>query len=181
MRSSWLPLTNLAAALVMAATLSATTLEKLTLTDMADQSHVVVRATSLGGTPEYSGGVVRTHYVLSISEVWKGTAGKQLDIYVPGGRAGGFRELVPGAPVLDTGSEYVVFLWIGPSGRAQIMGLSQGLFNVVKDPVGTMLLERPGARETMVDPITGTPVTDQAVRMKAADVKALVSKRPAGQ
>jgi len=165
------------AALLLSGALSATTLERLSMTDMADKSQVVVRATVLNGGPEYSGGVVRTHYQLSISEIWKGEVGTQIDVYVPGGRAGGVRELVPGAPVLEIGKEYVVFLWIGPSGRPQVIGLSQGLFNVVKDASGRTLLERPGAKETMIDPATGNPVTDQAVRMNAADVKALVRKR----
>ena len=164
-------------AVAFAAAMAGTTLERLSLTDMTDKSHIVVRATVLGSAAEYTGGVVRTHYHLNVTEVWKGAAATQLDVYVPGGRAGGVRELVPGAPVLDTGAEYVIFLWVGTSGRPQIIGLSQGLFNVVKDSAGTILLERPGAKESMIDPATGNSVTDQAVRMKAADVKALVKKR----
>ena len=144
---------------------------------MTDQSTVVVRATVTSGGAEFANGSVSTHYQLSVSEVWKGSAGTQIDVYVPGGRAGGFRELVPGAPELTVGAEYVVFLWVGRSGRPQIMGLSQGLFNVTKDDKGTMVLERPGVREMMVDPATGRPVTDETVRMKASDVKALVQKR----
>ena len=167
----------IAAAAVFCSTLSATTLERLSMNDMTDQSTVVVRATVASGGAEYVNGSVSTHYVLNVSEVWKGSAGSQLDVYVPGGRAGGFRELVPGAPVLNVDTEYVVFLWIGRSGRPQIMGLSQGLFNLTKDAAGTMLLERPGAKEMMIDPATGRPVTDETVRMKAADVKALVRKR----
>ena len=178
MRLSSLQITVMA---VFAATVSATTLERLTMNDMSDKCHVVVRATVLSGGPEYSNGVVMTHYQLSVSEVWKGAVGNKIDVFVPGGRAGGFRELVPGAPVLDTGSEYVVFLWIGPSGRAQVMGLSQGLFNVTKDAAGTMMVERPGAKETMVDPSTGNPVTDQPVRMKVSDVKGLVKRRQSVQ
>ena len=176
-RSTSICLTTLLTAMV----LPATTLERLSMNDMAEKSQVVVRATVVSGGAEYANGVVRTHYQLSVSEVWKGSAGSQIDVYVPGGRAGGLRELVPGAPVMETGAEYVVFLWIGPSGRSQIMGLSQGLFSVVRDASGKTLLERPGARETMVDPATGNPVTDQTVRMNAVDVKALVKKRQALQ
>lgn len=178
MRSTSLYSTKLAVAVVVSATLSATTLERLSMNDLALQSHVVVRATVTGGGAEYVNGSVSTRYQLSVAEVWKGAVStSQLDVYVPGGRAGGFRELVPGAPVMNAGSEYVVFLWIGRSGRAQIIGLSQGLFNVTKDSSGTMVLERAGAKETMIDPATGRSVTDETVRMKASDVKALVKKR----
>ena len=153
-------------------------LSETAIYDLALQSHVVVRATVTSGGAEYVNGSVSTHYQLSVTDVWKGAvSGRQLDVYVPGGRAGGFRELVPGAPVMNTGSEYVVFLWLGKSGRAQIIGLSQGLFNVTKDSSGAMVLERAGAKETMIDPATGRSVTDETVRMKASDLKALVKKR----
>ena len=182
MRLSSIQIAKLAATLMLASGLSATTLERLSMNDMTDKCHVVVRATVLNGSSEYSNGIVVTHYQLNVLEVWKGSVSSVVDLYVRGGRAGGIRELVPGAPTLDVGSEYVVFLWNGPSGRAQIMGLSQGLFNVTKDPAtNSVMLERPGAKETMVDPVTGNPVTDQAVRMKAADVKAMVKKRQASQ
>ncbi len=162
---------------IFAALSNATTLEKLSMNDMTDKSHFVVRATVLSGGAEYINGTVATHYHLAVSETWKGSPSTQLDLFVPGGRAGGIRELVPGAPLLSTGAEYVVFLWIGSSGRAQIIGLSQGLFNVTKDATGAVILERPGAREMMIDPVTGRPVTDETVRMKAADVKAFIKKR----
>ena len=181
MRSTSLYITNLAAAMAFSAMVSATTLERLSMNDMADKSHIVVKATVTGGAAEYSNGVVRTHYLLNVSEVWKGAAGTQLDVFVPGGRAGGFRELVPGAPVLETGAEYVVFLWVGSSGRPQVIGLSQGLFHVARDQAGTMMLERPGAKETMIDAATGGLVTDQPLRMRAEDVKALVKKRQVAQ
>ena len=176
MRAILLTLAILAATTTVS---QATTLERLSMNDMTDKSHVVVRATVLSSGAEYTNGSVTTHYHLSVSEVWKGAFSSQFDLFVPGGRAGGIRELVPGAPVLAPGSEYVVFLWIGPSGRPQIIGLSQGLFNVTKDAAGTMLLERPGASEMMIDLGTGRPVTDETVRMKASDVKAFIKKRAA--
>ncbi len=178
MRSKSIHATNFAIAMALTGALSATTLERLSMTNLALQSHVVVRATVTGAGAEYVNGSVSTHYQLSVSEVWKGAVSVgQLDVYVPGGRAGGFRELVPGAPVMNAGSEYVLFLWIGKSGRAQIIGLSQGLFNVTKDSIGAMVLERAGAKETMIDPATGRSVIDETVRMKASDVKALVRKQ----
>ena len=164
------------------ATLAATTLERLSMNDLSDQSTVVVVGKVLNGGGELKDGAVYTHYQLSVSDVWKGSAGSQLDVYVPGGTASGFRQLVPGAPVLTVGSEYVVFLWVGRSGRAQIMGLSQGLFAIAADSASTAkYAERPGVKEMMVDPLTGRPVTDETVRMKAADLKALVRKRQGDQ
>jgi hypothetical protein len=177
MRSN-LILTAAILAAAVCSTCSATTLERLSMGDMTDQATVVVRATVSGdGVGELSNGAVSTHYQLNITEVWKGAAGAKIDVYVPGGTANGLRQLVPGSPTLVAGVEYVVFLWIGRSGRPQIMGLSQGLFNVTKDAAGAVMVERPGVTESMVDPKTGRPVADETMRMKASDVRTFVQKR----
>ena len=147
------------------------------MSDMTDRSIVVVRATVSGGGGELNNGAISTHYQLKVSEVWKGSAVGTMDVYVPGGTANGLRQLVPGAPVLSVGSEYVVFLWIGRSGRPQIMGLSQGLFTVSKDSTGTLMLERPGVKEVIVDPKTNRPVSDDTMRMRATELQTFVQKR----
>ena len=122
-------------------------------------------------------GVIATHYQFAVSEVWKGSAGTKIDIYVPGGAAQGFLQSVPGAPVLSPGVEYVIFLWIGPSGRPQIIGLSQGLFTVVSDKSGLVYLNRGSVSEMMVDAKTGRPVTDETVHIQASDFEGVRAER----
>jgi hypothetical protein len=179
MRAGSIYIPKWAAAMVVFATaLEATTLERLSMGDMTDQSTVIVRGTVAGGGGELSGGVIATHYQFSVSEVWKGTAGAKIDIYVPGGTAMGFLQSVPGAPVLSPGVEYVVFLWIGKSGRPQIMGLSQGLFTLTKDPAtGSIYLNRGAVSEMMLDSKTGRPVNDENVHIQASTLKSFVQKR----
>jgi hypothetical protein len=166
----------------MAAILSgitqATTLERLSMNDMTSQSTAIIRATVVSGAGEMeSGGVILTHYHLKLTEVWKGTKAGVLDVYVPGGAANGLRQLVPGAPTLTPGAEYLLFLWVGPSGRPQIMGLSQGMFTLTQDPsTSTTYAVRPGADERVVNPKTGQPMSDPMVRMKVQDLKTLVLK-----
>jgi hypothetical protein len=167
-----------AAGLVAFVALMATTLENLSLSDLVDQSTMVVRGKVSIGVGEVHDGVILTHYQLSTADVWKGKKSSQVDIYVPGGATGGIRQSVPGAPELVPGVEYVVFLWVGNSGRPQIMGLSQGLFTVSKDvTTGVVYVDRGRVSEMMIDPKTGHPMTDQAVHLKAADLQAFVQKR----
>jgi len=184
MRSSSILVAKYAAAAVLALCVcseaSATTLERLSLGDMTDRSMVVVRGmVTAAGAGELKNGVISTHYQLTVSEVWKGTAPAQVDIYVPGGRAQGFLQSVPGAPVLSPGVDYVVFLWIGPSGRPQIIGLSQGLFTVIAGRNGSLFLDRGAVAEMMVDSKTGIPVTPQTVHIQAAELKKFVQGRVA--
>lgn len=164
---------------VFTASVSATTLERLSMGDMTDQSTMIVRGKVTGGAGELRNGVIFTHYQFAVSETWKGSAGTKVDIYVPGGTAQGFLQSVPGAPVMTPGIEYVVFLWVGPSGRPQIIGLSQGLFSVVSDKSGLIYLNRGSVAEMMLDAKTGRPVTDESVHVQASTLKAFVKKRQA--
>jgi hypothetical protein len=163
-------------ALFALASLEATTLERLSIDGMVEKSTAIVRARVLSNYGEFRNGSIFTHYRVLIQESWKGNVGvsKQTDLYVPGGSANGMRQSIPGAPILENGEEYVLFLWAGTSGRNQIIGLSQGLFSLVREEDGSLQLERPGAKEMMLDAKTGRPVLDTTVRMPFGELKTRV-------
>ena len=147
----------------LAALASATTLQKLSLDDMIQQSTGIVRATVTGSRCALRGPNVYTFYRLHVLEAAKAArAGQDLEVAVAGGTAGGIRQLAIGSPELTAGSEYVLFLWTGKSGLTQIIGLSQGLFQVRKDASGNIRLTRPAADEPVVDR-SGKAVDSQAV------------------
>jgi hypothetical protein len=153
--------------------LTASTLEQLSLHDMAVQSHAVVRATVDSAYAAVSGGIVYTHYRLHISETYKGSAAAVNDIAVPGGTAGGIRQVFSGAPQLTTGSEYVLFLWTSRSGVTQIIGFTQGVFGVA-DHSANPALNRAASAEMMLDH-SGRPVKDRAVSMRLSDLKSQIA------
>ncbi|BDC51500.1 hypothetical protein F183_A38160 [Bryobacterales bacterium F-183] len=156
------------------AVVQATTLERLTVEQMIEKSSAIVRGRVTGHAGELRNGVIYTRYSVQVEESWKGSASGMVEVFVPGGVANGLRQTIPGAPALETGDECVVFLWAGASGRNQIIGLSQGLFNVVRDADGSVQLERPGAKEMMLDPQTGRPVKDATIRMPVGELKTRV-------
>ncbi len=163
-------------ALLALASLEATTLERLSVDDMVEKSTAIVRARILSSQGEMRNGSISTHYRVQVIESWKGSIapGRETDLYVPGGLANGMRQSIPGAPVLDDGEEYVLFVWAGASGRNQIIGLSQGLFSLVRQEDGSMQVERPGAKEMMLDARTGRPVLDSTIRMPFGELKTRV-------
>lgn len=169
-------LTRLSIAILLAAatTVSATTLERLSVDTMVDKSTSIVRAKVVSSQGEYRNGLIFTKYVLQVDETWKGNPARVVEVFVPGGVANGLRQTIPGAPALEQGDELVLFLWAGASGRSQIIGLSQGLFNVVKDEAGAIYLERPGAKEMMLDAITKRAVHDATIRMPLGEMKTRV-------
>jgi len=160
--------------------LGASTLVQLTLPEMAQKSTAVVRARVGAGTGVLRGSDVYTVYKLDPVEVWKSPAsGAPREVAVPGGVAGGLRQPVDGAPALVEGREYVLFLWTSKSGLTQVIGLSQGLFDVRAAESGIPAVWRAPASERMLDS-EGRPVRDEAVSMKLTELKAQVARALAG-
>jgi hypothetical protein len=166
----------LTAALFCAAavSMSAATLEKLSLEDMARKSTAVVRARVSACQGEAQGSVILTRCRVQVSEVWKGALADST-FYVPGGRANGLVQTFNGAPRVTEGQEYVLFLWAGRSGKPQIIGLSQGAFDLSTDAKGVVRARRSASTESMLDS-SGVPVNDSAVEMSVAELKSRVQK-----
>jgi hypothetical protein len=154
----------------------ATTLQQLTLGELAQKSSAIVRAKVTGSSGVLRGRDVYTIYQFEPLETVKprdGTA--PAEVALPGGVAGGMRQVVAGAPVLRAGQEYVLFLWTGRSGLTQLMGMSQGLFAVERTTAGDVLTTRPAAGEQMLDG-TGHAVHDAGLSMPWSELKAKVTK-----
>jgi hypothetical protein len=157
----------------------ATTVQKLTTNDMIAKSTAIVHAKVSGTRTALRGRAIYTYYQLQILESWKAPASQTLEIAVPGGVANGLRQSVAGAPSLNVGGEYVIFLWTSPSGLTQVIGLSQGLFSVVKDASGNAQLIRPAIADLMLD-ASGHLVNDQAVTMSLSDLRSQLQSLGAG-
>jgi len=154
----------------------ATTLQQLSLGEMAQKSTAVVRAKVMGSIEVLRGTDVFTVYRLDILETVKAPNGiKPADVAVPGGIAGGLRQVVPGAPVLNAGQEYVLFLWTSRSGLTQVMGMSQGLFTVERTTAGDVIATRAAAGEQILDS-AGRAVRDEGLSMPWAELKSKVLK-----
>jgi hypothetical protein len=169
--------------LCLAASLCATTLEQLSMDDMIRKSSVIVRAKVTGTYSTSRGGEIWTFYRLQTIESLKSSgksSGKPSDqplseVAVPGGVAAGVRQTVDGAPSLNVGQEYVLFVWIGRSGLPQLMGLSQGLLTIQPNSSGEPTASRPAAAERMLDH-SGRPVDDQPVGIRLLDLRTHVQR-----
>jgi hypothetical protein len=154
--------------------LQGATLERLSLEDMISRSTAIVRGTVTGSYAAFSGPAIYTHYSIQVSERLKGGGNGSIEVVVPGGVAGGLRMSVSGAPVLNTGDEFIFFLYTGKSGLTSIVGLTQGLFSLAKgasDPTAT----RTASRELMLDPITARPVKDETLVMPLSQLRSRIA------
>ncbi len=157
--------------LVISVAASAATLQQLSMDDMARQSTAIVRARVIGTSVSFTGSTIYTHYKLQASETWKGST--PLEVMVPGGVANGYQQTFPGVPLLQAGSEYVLFLWTSQAGITHIIGLTQGLFSLDRQNDGSVLANRRGVGETMLD-ATGRQVEDRGMQLRVADLKSRV-------
>ena len=89
---------------------------------------------------------------------------------------GRIRQSIAGAPQFRVGSEYVLFLWTSPSGFTQVMGLSQGKFEV-QGSGATQTVGRAAVADVAMLDGMGQPVQDAGVQMTVAHLRNLVAAR----
>jgi hypothetical protein len=169
-------LTRIAALSILAAgSVWATTLEQLSVAQMIEQSTAIVRAKVQGSFTASRNGTVYTFYRLQVVENLKSQTQPNADVAVPGGSLSGIRHHVAGAPELKAGSEYVLFLWTSKSGLTQIIGLSQGAFDIQTGASGDAILLREPVTEPMLD-AQGRTVRDAGVSLGLSDLRARIRR-----
>jgi len=156
--------------------LQGATLERLTLDEMIQKSTEIVRGRLLGSRAAHRGSVIYTYSKIQVLERWKGQPASQVEVAVPGGTLGGFRQTFSGVPELVAGKEYVLFLWTGRNGVTQVIGLSQGVLDVKQNAAGELFVGRTASTETMLDGKTGQVVRDEAVRMGLQELRQRVER-----
>jgi hypothetical protein len=172
----WLILTI---ALVLCTPAFSATLEKLTIEQMAQQSTTIVRGQVNGCKGEARGSVIFTRCGVVVSETWKGAPSAKVEFVVPGGTFNGLTQTFTGTPKFAPKDEFVLFLWVGRSGSAQIIGLSQGVFGVSFNPAGQALVRREASTEVMLDS-KGKQVPDEPVDLALSELRLRVDRAMAG-
>lgn len=162
------------------ATLQAATLERLTIEQMAQQATAVVRGHVGEARAERFGALVYTLHGLEAAEQWKGAPTEGLEIAVPGGTYEGVTYSFGGTPELQPGEEYLLFLWTGPSGRTQIVGLSQGVFRVLQSANG-VVVKRAESQDSVFageEEAKGSQVLETTLDQLRARVRAALESDP---
>ena len=162
----------------------ASTLQRLSLNDMIQKSTMIVRGTiQPGSSAALRGSLIYTHYQLLVTAVFKPAPGQSIsptvDVAVPGGALSGLQQPVAGAPALASGQDYVFFLWTSKTGMTQVIGLSQGLFNVSTNAQGQVMVSRGPATAPMLDS-SGQPVADSNLQMPLSQLVSTIQSVLAG-
>jgi hypothetical protein len=158
--------------LVLASLAHAVTLQILTVDEMSQKSTSIVYVRVLDSYGALTGSMIYTHYRVQVLDTWKGP--QVTEIMLPGGVADGLRQTFAGVPLLVQGGRYVMFLWAGPSGAPQLVGLTQGLLDVGADSKGALIASRPMTTEQLLD-ANGKAVQDKPIRFQLANLKRSVT------
>jgi hypothetical protein len=115
--------------------LDAVTLSPMTFEQVVDEATAVVFARVAGVRGRWTADRRNIESVVTLDALryLKGDLGDEVEMRVPGGQAGGMRELMPGAPVLREGDLVVAFLGSHGPAMPTLIGFTQGLFRVVVD------------------------------------------------
>ena len=140
----------------------ATTLRRASLDDLIQTSTAIVHGSVVKSYTASRGLLAYTHYTVQVLDRWKGLASNQVDVQVPCCN-------IAGAPQFTIGSDYVLFLWTGPSGANHVLGLSQGALDVTTDDSGNVIVVRQSSEALVLNPATGAETTQDPMQMKLSE------------
>jgi hypothetical protein len=114
---------------------SAATVAALTLDTLIQKSEYVVYGRAVGTRSFWdpATSTIWTETELVVLDGAKGRAGKAIVITEPGGVLGDIAHLFPGMPRFVGGEEVVLFLYSAPGNRIRVLGLRQGVYEVLRD------------------------------------------------
>jgi hypothetical protein len=179
----------LAALLAAAAPAVATVLVPAGFGELAREALTIVHGRVVDVRSEWVDGRKRIETVvtLDVQAALKGQPGRTVSVRVPGGDMGRYRSIVIGAPRFREGEEVVLFLGGRAPAIPHLLGLSQGVYRVMREPgTGRALVTPPAiAAQAGVVPrgdVSRRPLTmGEFAQQVAAAVGARDKERESGR
>ena len=146
----------LLAVLGASARCEATTLQRMSLDQLARAADTVVRARCVGSTARWENGAIWTFSEFEVVKRFRGEAPARFQIRLPGGRIGGIATHVEDVPQFRAGDEAVLFLEPRPDGNYGVTAWVEGTFRIRK--------ASGDGREFVTQDSSGIAVFDPATR-----------------
>jgi hypothetical protein len=138
---------------LLAVAASATTLSRLKLEDLAQESTAVARLRCLSATSQWEHGEIWTETRFEVLQREKGALPGVVTVRLLGGHVGHLRSQVNEIPVFRAGEEVYLFLWAREGEAYQVLGWSQGTFRIARNPQsGLEMVTQDSAASPIFDP-----------------------------
>lgn len=133
----------------------ATTLTRLRLEDLAQESTAVARLRCLGAESHWERGEIWTETRFEVVATEKGPLEGIVTVRLPGGSVEHLHSRVDGAPAFRPGEEVYLFLWRKEGEPYCVLGWSQGTFRIARNPdSGLETVAQDSAATLVFDPRT---------------------------
>jgi hypothetical protein len=143
----------LCALALLAVAASATTLSRLRLEDLAQESTAVARMRCLGASSQWDKGEIWTETRFEVLQTEKGALRGIVTVRLLGGHVGHVHSHVDEVPLFRTGEEVYLFLWTHEGEPYQVLGWSQGTFRIARNPQsGLEMVTQDSASASIFDP-----------------------------
>lgn len=131
--------------LLVHVTVSATTFAPTDFRDLVTGAAAIVHGRVTAARSDWADGRahIDTFVTIEIEQYLKGNLGPSLEIRVPGGELGRYRDIVVGAPKLAIGDDVILFLSTRGGGPPHVLGLMLGVFRVRHDGGQTFVSPAP--------------------------------------
>ncbi len=151
-RACWILLLSILVLTQPAGSVLGSTLIKLDLDELVTRSELVVEGQAEDVYVQWDNAqkMIFTYVSVRVDEALKGTAPRSLLIRQLGGQVGAMQMRVPGTATFLEGDRVIVFLERRPDQTFQVVGMSQGKYQILDDFVVSNLTGM-----NLVDPKTG--------------------------
>lgn len=133
-----------------------TTLQRMSLNQLARVADIVVRARCVSSSARRENGAIWTFGEFELVERFQGEPPSRIRVRLPGGHVGGITTLVEDVPQFRPGEEAVLFLEARSDGTYGVTAWAEGTFRIRKDSAS--------GREFVTQDSSGVAVFDPTTR-----------------
>ena len=159
---------------------AAVTVARLSFEELVNRSAAVVLARVIDVRGEFigAGRGIESVVTVSVLKGFKGAAAETMQFSVPGGRAGRFLNVIPGAPAFAAGDVAVIFLTSRGARLPVTTGLTQGIYRVQRG--GSEMMVMPPLIDSGNTRVVRGDLTRKPVSLSTfeASVRAIVDVSP---
>jgi hypothetical protein len=149
---------------LLAAPAFATTIKKMELKEIVSASDAIAQGTVESVDVRWENQSIYTYASIRVDEGIKGAPKRALLVRQPGGKIGSLHLDAPGTPQFHVGDQVIVFLRDRKDGTFDVVGLSQGKYDIVNSYAVTNV-----SGLTLADPVSGRLIEGGPVDRKPLD------------